>query len=203
MRCFAPYCAFENLAFNSTGDTSISGLAFESGETATSNANNISIYNCYFRNAGSTAAQGNTGGAIYITGGMGFNIQHSMFYNCRVGIAAKSGTDVCENVFIDDVVFMASNANKISADIYLYFLGQNYTSISNVQICHDVPSYSSGSGACIVAVGGGEIGYASRIFAMDPDGNWHSSTGTILRIPATFGAGLVYDGSGALQADEG
>lgn len=201
--CYAPYCAFENLAFNTGGSNSYPALAFESGQTATSNANNISIFNCYFRNAGGTAAGGNTGGAVYIIGGMGFNIQHCMFYNCRHGISAKSGTAVCENVFIDDVDLMASSVDNISADIYFYFQGQNYVNVNGVYVCHDQPNYTSGHACCIIAAGGTEVGQISNVFFMDANATYHSTTGTGVRIPTTMGASHLYNGYSALIARTG
>jgi hypothetical protein len=198
--CYAPYCAFENLAFNTGGSNSYPALAFENGETATSNANNISIFNCYFRNAGGTGANGNTGGAIYITGGMGFNINHCMFYNCRHGISAKSGTEVCENVFIHDVTFLASSVNNIASDIYLYFQGQNYTTIDLVRICHDAPNYTGSVKVPIVAVGGGEVGLISRVYCVDANGTSHATTGTVIRVTTTMGCSEIYDGDNNLLA---
>lgn len=198
--CYAPYCAFENLAFNTGGSNSYPALRFLSDSgTSTANANNESIFNCYFRNAGGTGAGGSTGGAIYIEGGMGFNIQHCMFYNCRHGISAKSGTDVCENLFISDVVFLASAATVVSSDIYMYFQGQNYSSIDLVRIQHPIPTYPAGHGCSIICAGGTEAGILSRVFAEDAAGTCHATTGTIFRGPTTFGIAMIYAGGDVLK----
>lgn len=198
--CLAPYCAFENLAFNRGSAVYGIRCLSDSGAATTSNANNISIYNCYFRNVRGSGATGDTGGAIYIEGGMGFNIQHCLFYNTRVGIAAKSGTDVCESLVIDDVIFLASSVDNISANIYLYFQGQNFTSINKVRIAHDRPNYTDGHSVSIIAVGGAEVGLISDVKVLDANGTSHATTGTCIRVPATMGCSEIYDGDNNLMA---
>lgn len=194
---FAPFCSIENLGFNrGNGSNGI----FISGDTeGTYDGWGTSVFNCYFRNVRGTGATGDTGGAIYVVGGAQNTIlEHCTFYNCRVGIAAKSGTSVTEGLIIRDMDFRASATSNISADIYLYFQGQNYTIIDNIRIGHDVPSYASGHAACIIAVGGAEIGNISNVFAMDADGTSHATTGTIVRVPTTMGTTAVYNGDNAL-----
>jgi hypothetical protein len=194
---FAPFCTVENLGFNRGNGTN--GIFISGDSEGTYDGWGCSIYNCYFRNVRGTGATGDTGGAIYVVGGaQNTTIEKCMFYNCRVGIAAKSGTSVTEGLVIRDCDFRASAASSISADIYMYFQGQNYTIIDNIRIGHDVPSYASGHGACIVAVGGAEIGNVSRVYAMDADGTSHATTGTIVRVPTTMGTASVYNGDNAL-----
>lgn len=197
--CLAPYCAFENLAFNRGSAVYGINMVRDTGASTTSNANNTSIYNCYFRNVRGSGGDGSTGGAVYIIGGMGHSIQKCVFYNCRMGISAKSGTDVCECLYIDDVTFLASSGDNIVSDIYMYFQGQNFTLINNIRIAHDRPNYS-GAVASIVAVGGAEIGLISNVDTLDLDGTSHASTGTCIRVPATMGCSRIHTGANDLMA---
>ena len=193
---YAPFCAIENMGFN-RGNGNV-GILFD-GDSTTHQGYGGAVYNCYFRNCRGTGATGDTGGAISVVGGaQNTTIERCMFYNTRVGIAAKSGTSVTEGLTIRDCTFRASAASGISADIYLYFQGQNYTIIDDIRIGHDVPSYSGGHAVCIVAVGGAEIGNISRVWALDTDGSVHATTGTIIRVPTTMGTSQIYNGDGSL-----